>query len=85
VGSVDYLDVSFVIFFEEELIVFGFLRGEYEKNFENHCFNTSKAFKFKGHLGPPNSKITLLCFLRNSRPSITCHIKFSITNMLTLS
>jgi len=28
-----------VVFVGEELILFGFVREEYEKNYENHCCN----------------------------------------------
>jgi len=33
---VKFLQLSFVIFVVEELTEFGFIRGECEKNFENH-------------------------------------------------
>jgi len=36
---VKYLELSFVIFVGEELM-FGFVRKECEKNFENHCSTT---------------------------------------------
>jgi len=36
VGSMKFLQLSFVIFVGEELTVFGFVREECEKNFENH-------------------------------------------------
>jgi len=36
VSSVKYLQLSFGIFVGEELIEFGFVREECEKNFENH-------------------------------------------------
>jgi len=37
VGTVKFLQLSFVIFVGEELAEFGFVREECEKNFENHC------------------------------------------------
>ena len=37
VGTVKFLQLSFVIFVEEEFAEFGFVREECEKNFENHC------------------------------------------------
>ena len=37
VGSVEFLQLSFMNFVGEELTVFGFLREECEKNFENYC------------------------------------------------
>jgi len=36
VGSVEVLQLSFVIFVGEELTVFGFAKEECEKNFDNH-------------------------------------------------
>jgi len=36
VGTVKFLQLSFVIFVGEELAEFGFVREECEKNFENH-------------------------------------------------
>jgi len=36
VGSVKFLQLSFVIFVGEELTEFGFVREECEKNLENH-------------------------------------------------
>jgi len=38
VGSENFLQLSFVIFVGEEFTVFGFVREECEKNYENHCF-----------------------------------------------
>jgi len=37
-----FLQLSFVIFVKEELTVFGFVRGECEKNFKNLCSRCSK-------------------------------------------
>jgi len=39
VGSVKILQISFVTFVGEELTVFGYIREECEKNFENHCID----------------------------------------------
>jgi len=36
VGDVKFLQLSYVIFVEQELTVFGFVREECENNFENH-------------------------------------------------
>ena len=41
VASMKFLQLSFVILVGEELTVFGFVREECEKNFENHCFRRS--------------------------------------------
>jgi len=45
VGSVKLLQLSYVIFFGEELTQFGFVREECEKNFENHCSKTLRCFQ----------------------------------------
>jgi len=37
VGSVDFSQIRFVFLVEDELTLFGFVRKEYEKNFENRC------------------------------------------------
>jgi len=37
VGSVDFSQLRFVFLVGDELTLFGFVREEYEKNFENHC------------------------------------------------
>ena len=37
VGRAKFLQLSFVIFVGEELTEIGFVKGECEKNFDNHC------------------------------------------------
>jgi len=36
VGGVEFCNIFFVIFVGEIMTVFGFVKGECEKNFENH-------------------------------------------------